>query len=184
MRRRHAVERMTSPPLEWSRRQLQGLLAVLVAAAALLSVGVVLLVTSGGAHPDGGPGAPHASTGTSPSSDEDRIANEPMPSAQVEAARPGQLSTDAFAPIVIPTASRLGRAGVPSGFPQTLDGAIAQLAAIDQAALEGASVSTSPGDRARVGDAGRTHSRDLERRRGDGDAALGGRPARERPRRH
>lgn len=140
MRRRNGLTQMPSRPTEWTRRQVQGLLAILTMAA-VLGVGVVLLITSLNTHPTGRDGASRPTPGPSLPSEEDRIANASLPSAPVEAARPGRLATDSFPPIAIPSASLLGPAGVPSGFPQTVQGAIAQLAAIDQAALEGASVS-------------------------------------------
>jgi hypothetical protein len=44
-------------------------------------------------------------------------------------------------PIVLPPATEVGLAGVPTGFPHTPEGAMAQLAAIDQTALQSGSMS-------------------------------------------
>ena len=59
-----------------------------------------------------------------------------MPTADLKAAQPGRVSTRNPGVIVIPTSTTLGAAGVPSGFPRTPEGALAQLAAIDQAAMQ------------------------------------------------
>ena len=57
-------------------------------------------------------------------------------------ARPGPVSTtDPGPPIVLPSATEVGPAGVPTGFPHTPEGAMAQLAAIDQIALQSRSMS-------------------------------------------
>jgi hypothetical protein len=60
--------------------------------------------------------------------------------AELSAARPGALTTTDLERIRLPRATELGVAGVPTGFPQTPEGALAQLAAIDQAALSSASL--------------------------------------------
>ena len=56
------------------------------------------------------------------------------------ASRPGPLSTRPFDVLVVPSPQRAGAAGVATGFPQTPAGALAQLVAIDQAALQSGSV--------------------------------------------
>jgi hypothetical protein len=70
----------------------------------------------------------------------DVLAERPMPTANAEAAHPGPLTTKRFRALVLPGARRLGAAGVSTGFPHTPAGALAQLIAIDQAALQSASV--------------------------------------------
>jgi hypothetical protein len=58
------------------------------------------------------------------------------------ASRPGPVSNrDPGPPILLPRATVTGPAGVPTGFPRTPEGAMAQLAAIDQIALQSGSLS-------------------------------------------
>ncbi|WP_348519325.1 hypothetical protein [Blastococcus sp. TF02-09] len=72
----------------------------------------------------------------------DALAARRMPAVPESASRPAPLSNrDSGPPIVLPRATHTGPAGVPTGFPHTLEGAMAQLAAIDQAALESGSLS-------------------------------------------
>ena len=59
------------------------------------------------------------------------------------AARPGSLTTKQFKEIRLPAPTSLGPVGVSSGFPRTPEGALAQLAAIDQLVLQSASVATA-----------------------------------------
>lgn len=70
----------------------------------------------------------------------DQLAAQPLPEATLEQARPGPLSTATAGTLKVPAASMVGEAGVPSGFSRTPEGALAQLVAIDQAALTSASV--------------------------------------------
>jgi hypothetical protein len=71
---------------------------------------------------------------------EDEIAQAPLPPSGLDQARAGRLSTQTIDPIGLPMATTLGPAGVPTGYPHTEIGALAQLAAIDSAALGGSSV--------------------------------------------
>jgi len=65
-----------------------------------------------------------------------------MPTVPADAAQPGPVSLrDPGAPIMLPAATRTGPAGVPTGFGPTRVGALAQLAAIDQAALQSGALS-------------------------------------------
>jgi hypothetical protein len=64
-----------------------------------------------------------------------------MPSVDASAARPGPVSTlDPGPAIVLPAPTTLGPASVPTGFPATPEGALAQLAAINQVAFESGSL--------------------------------------------
>jgi hypothetical protein len=74
---------------------------------------------------------------------EDRLANRAMPHVGLQAAEPGRLSTQVPGTIVLPRATTIGVAGVPTGFPHTAAGALAQLAGIDQTALQSASVAAT-----------------------------------------
>ena len=64
-----------------------------------------------------------------------------MPTVGEDASHPGPVSTrDPGAPILLPPPTATWPAGVPTGFAHTPDGAMAQLAAIDQAALQSGSL--------------------------------------------
>lgn len=71
----------------------------------------------------------------------DELAARAMPQVPQSASRPSAISLqDPGPPIVLPPATGLGPAGVPTGFPRTPQGALAQLAALDAAALSSGSV--------------------------------------------
>jgi hypothetical protein len=71
------------------------------------------------------------------------IADRPLPDVDESASRPGPLTTRTFEEILLPAPTNLGAVGVSSGFPRTPEGALAQLAAIDQRVLQSASVTTA-----------------------------------------
>ncbi len=135
--------------LVWRRGRLVAVLsaAVTVALLALAGVGLAFYYT---VHPTGGPahtadpGRPTFSGPGASVSDEhqrrDRVASEPMPTIGLDQSRPGRLSTRDPGHIVLPRTVRLGAADVATGVPQTPEGALAQLAAIDQAALQSGSL--------------------------------------------
>src|SRR5262245_26131305 len=155
------------PPQEWGRRRLQLLLAVIVLVATGLIAGagwaVLALLhprpaadstTTTGRHdsdtmPDemgndpgevsGGRAAEPAPAGSARTRQDD-LAARSLPSATLEEALPGPLSTASAGWIRLPAATRLGPVNVTTGFPHTPAGAMAQLIAIDQAALIPASV--------------------------------------------
>jgi hypothetical protein len=67
----------------------------------------------------------------------DALADAPMPRAEDSAAQPGPVSTrDPGPALPLPGPVTVGPADVATGFPRTPLGALAQLAAIDQAALQ------------------------------------------------
>ncbi|HEX8081470.1 MAG TPA: hypothetical protein VF557_14760 [Jatrophihabitans sp.] len=129
------------------------MLALLIAAAAtvvLLVVGIVLAVvyavapvghmaeqetTNPSSSRGGGIGTSMRSgTAVDP---RDALADKPMPIVDEDASRPGPVSTnDPGVPIILPAPTSIGPAQVPTGFPRTPQGALAQLAAIDQIALQ------------------------------------------------
>jgi hypothetical protein len=128
-------------PGPWTRRKLQVLLALTVLVLlALLAGGIWSMTQMLGSTPSSQPAAGTRAGGAEGSA-RDRLANSPLPSANLEAAQPGALSTDRTGTLVIPGATAQGVASVPSGFPHTAAGALAQLAAIDQSAIGPASVS-------------------------------------------
>jgi hypothetical protein len=67
---------------------------------------------------------------------EDALAAKAMPSVDLGAATPGTVSVRDPGAIAVPQPVRTGPAGVSTGFPHTGAGALAQLAAIDQTALQ------------------------------------------------
>ncbi len=166
-RRRRASLARADKPATWSREKLLAVLAGGAAVVALLGVGLVLAVADtlrpAQQHPAGaaaavppqpgavlansGSGAPAAPSGSAVASGSpDELAARPMPLVPESAFHPMRVSlSDPGEPIVLPTADRSGPAGVPTGFGHTPEGALAQLAAIDSAALGSASL---PGVRA------------------------------------
>ena len=136
-RTRHLAQtRLVDPDTEWTRRRLQVLLGVAVVVVLGLVAGgvwsVVSMLTGTGASGDAGSEADLSA--------QDRLANEQLPEAPLEAAQPGSLSSGETGTIQIPPPMEVGEVGVATGFPQTPEGALAQLAAIDSTALSSASV--------------------------------------------
>jgi hypothetical protein len=78
--------------------------------------------------------------GNEASEQRDAIANAAMPEVGDGAARPAlSASTPPHDAISLPNSTRVGPAGVPTGFPRSPGGALTQLAAIDRAVFESAS---------------------------------------------
>jgi hypothetical protein len=149
------------PPAEpgkaWSRRKMLALVGGAALAAVLLVLGLVLTIVYAGrpaASRNGasaaGPAAPGAAgpaAGGSRAAQDvtqqarDALAAAPMPLLDDTAAQPGPVSTHDPGPaLVLPKPTTLGPESVATGFPQTPLGAMAQLAAIDQAALQSGSL--------------------------------------------
>ena len=142
------------PAPQWPRQKMLALLALAALIVVVLLAGLVLATvhalsptppdTATGAAADVTSSAStDASTGSASTADpRDLLAAEPMPTVPESASRPGPVSTtDPGPPIVLPSATEVGPAGVPTGFPHTPEGAMAQLAAIDQTALQSGSMS-------------------------------------------
>jgi hypothetical protein len=111
------------------------------AAAAVPAGGVAATKPHGGTGAATDPSGSPAAQQQSAQAAEDGLAAQPMPSLDVSAAQPGAVSTaDPGRPISLPAATMVGAAGVPTGFPHTEAGAMAQLAAIDQTALQAVSL--------------------------------------------
>ena len=139
---------------QWSRRKLLVLLVMAALTVAVLMAGLVLAVVhtvaptgdgddvSGSVVSATGPATDADPTGTLPAAEaRDALAARRMPEVPTSASRPAPLSNrDSGPPIVLPRATHTGPAGVPTGFPHTPEGAMAQLAAIDQVALESGSL--------------------------------------------
>ena len=154
----------SAPPV-WSRHKLFAMLTGAAAMVVLLVAGLVLAVVHA-VRPDGNPagslaGKPQGAEGTvqsvsgdgvdqqigqpdSPADSparRDQLARRPLPAVPESASHPSAVSlADPGAPWLLPAATRTGPAGVPTGFTQTPQGAMAQLAAIDTAALSSASL--------------------------------------------
>lgn len=130
--------RVHAEPPQWGRKKLLALLAGAAMTTIALLVGLGLSIHHT-LQPGGGP-APGRNVAADSADPRDQIAQRPMASAPPDASRPGPLTTKPFDALVLPAADRLGAADVSTGFPQTTQGALAQLVAIDQAALQSASV--------------------------------------------
>lgn len=157
----HLKASTLDPQLEWTRRKLQVLLAVAVLVVLALVAGgvwqIATIATTDAAATDGtstpgsiglgAGGSGGASGGTAQDREQDReqdrLAERPFPSGSVEQAQPGPLSTGRAGSVPIPAPDAVGPVNVPTGFPHTPAGALAQLAAIDQAALGPGSVRTA-----------------------------------------
>jgi hypothetical protein len=150
-------EKEPRPGPQWTREKMLALLIGAGAVALVLLVGVVLCVyyalRPSHSSAEGGPGTTTSSTtqtgghdgnGTDGQDARDALAAKPMAAVDDAASHPSAVSTTPpGAPIVLPAATRVGPAGVPTGYPQTPEGAMAQLAAIDQVALQSGSLGTA-----------------------------------------
>lgn len=142
---------VVDPQTAWTRRRLQVLLGTAtLLVLAFLAVGVWSLASLATSELDATDGPSDGPLGTAEgtvgSGDvaaavaEDEVAMRPLPDASLEAAQPGRLSSEQAGTLHIPPPTRVEELGVAAGFPQTPEGALAQLAAIDAAALTSASV--------------------------------------------
>jgi hypothetical protein len=140
-----------APVGAWGRAKVLALLAAGALAGLLLLVGLGLALYYGLAPSPvvskpvssvpsraaaAGPGRP----GDLERARRDDLAAAPMPPAQASDAQPSVLSTRDPGFIVLPKATTAGPVGVPAGFAHTPAGALAQLAAVDTAALDSASL--------------------------------------------
>ena len=145
---RNLTAAVIDPQTEWTRRRLQVLLGGILAVVLAMVAGAVW---SGFTMLIGGPTTTddHGTSGTSADgpaqSDENQLANELLPTAPLEAAQPGSLSSGQTGTILIPAPMKVGPVGVATGLPHTPEGALAQLAAIDTTALTSASVRVAQG---------------------------------------
>ncbi|SDG20284.1 hypothetical protein SAMN05660324_1951 [Klenkia brasiliensis] len=118
----------------------------IVLVAGIAAVGLFRAVVTDSSSPTGTStevrATPEPATALDPETARDELSNRPMLSVDASAARPGPVSTlDPGPAIVLPAPTTLGPASVPSGFPATPEGALAQLAAINQVAFESGSLS-------------------------------------------
>jgi hypothetical protein len=153
-RAQRRADRALTPPQvgPWNRRRLIAVFAAAVTGCALVLLGLGLAVYytlqpdwHPASAPQGDAGGGSGETGAESRSPagpaghrltEDALANRGMPTVSVDAAQPGPVSARDPGQIVVPAATRTGPAGVPTGFPHTPQGALGQLAAIDQTAMQ------------------------------------------------
>jgi hypothetical protein len=137
---------------EWSRRRLLGILVAAVVMAALLLVGLVygsyLAVAEIGDDANASTGVATGETDHSTvargAAHRDEIAAEPMLTVPENAAFPAETTGSKALVIKIPAGTGVnGPAFVRTGFPQTPEGAIGQLAQIDLAVLQSMSLTTA-----------------------------------------
>lgn len=142
----HQVQHRRLPTTSWSPRRLLALLAaagVLLGSAAVGSI-LMLIPVGTSRHPaeasHSRSAPPSAGNLSFTASLEDALAAAPLPTASMRDAEPAALATGAPPPLDLPRSTGSGPDGVATGFAHTSDGALAQLAAIDQAAIESGSV--------------------------------------------
>ena len=131
----------------WGRRRLVRTLPIVAVVAALLLAGLSYAVYSAIASTRSSaaaasPGQEIRSAEQLPSGParRDAIAAAPMLAVPPEASRSGKPSAQVGPTITIPPAGRVGPAGVPTGFPHSPEGAVAQLAAIETTVLQSMSI--------------------------------------------
>ena len=145
-----------APDTGWGRRRLIAILAAATTSAVLLLTGLgyaihFALTPAEEAPPARGEGSqviqptgirPTGAPAAGLTGDErrDRIAEAPMTAAAPGDAQPAPPATQLADPITIPPATTAGPAMVPSGFPRTPEGAVAQLAAIETTVLQAMSI--------------------------------------------
>jgi hypothetical protein len=144
----------TSRQVAWSRQKMLALLAGALLISLVLMFGLVLAVVyalqpTQHASSNSRTAATATTQRSSKASSErpdvpaadgdarDALAAAPMPTVDEQASHPAPVSEqDPGPPILPPAATDIGPADVPTGFPRTPLGALAQLAAIDQTALQ------------------------------------------------
>ena len=130
----------------WDRRRLLAVLAGVLAAVVLSVAGLVYAVVwalsdAGTATVTDGPAVgPVHVDGANPGQRRDAIASAPMYPVAASAATSGTPAAVPGPTITVPTATTVGPADVPTGFPRTPPGAVGQLAAIDTTVLSAMSI--------------------------------------------
>ncbi len=137
----------TSPePGTWPRWRLFAMLAAVGVTALTLLVGLALaiapMISPTVAAPAAGSPLPDAGQ-VRGAAYRDQVAAQPMLQVPAAAASTPSVSTELAPTLLIPPADAAGPAGVPSGFPHTPEGAVAQLAAIEVTVVEAMSIPTA-----------------------------------------
>ena len=139
MRRRLDVRGSGAP--EWSSARLLAALVVSAVVALAVLAGLILAVVGELIEePDERNAARQAADSSPGMSRHDALAAAPMPTADPDDALPGPVSTQAAGVLELPRATGVGVADVPTGFPPTPEGSLAQLAAIDVTAMQSGSI--------------------------------------------
>lgn len=133
---RSSFARSPAAPADWSRRRLQLLLAATFLVAAAVVAGLVWAVIE---LPVGGT----MRTASLNPSNRMRAAAAATAEDPLDAAQPAPVTATRGNTLRVPQPTRLGPAEVGTGFPATPEGALGQLIAIDQRALESVSVVTA-----------------------------------------
>jgi hypothetical protein len=120
------------PEAGWDRRRLQALATACAAVVVLLAAGAVYAVvwTVRTATADPVRGALRVDDAAAPEQRRDAIAAAPMPAVDPSAATGGAPATTPAPTMVLAVPTGVGAADVPTGYPHTPPGAVAQLAAI------------------------------------------------------
>lgn len=137
--------RLPSAPREWTRRSLQVLAvaAAVIFLVLVIGLGLALYYLINGTEDT--ETVDQGAQSSSGADELDQLAASPLPTAPAELAQPGLLTTEPIGTITLPVSTRTGPAGVRTGFPHTPEGAMAQLAAIDKAAIESGTVPGAQG---------------------------------------
>lgn len=130
-------------PEPWGRRRVLLLLAVLVVVGLVVAGFGAWSVYAG----IRGPSSAGPATGSGhverELSAEDEVADSPMRRADLQQALAGPLDAASPGSIALPAATEAGEVGVPTGFPKTPEGALAQVVEINRRAIESTSVVTA-----------------------------------------
>lgn len=138
----------------WDRRRLQRTLAGVTALVAVLLAGLAYAVqaalttepqTASTQAAAVGPVVVAVEDLPDSAARRDAIAAAPMLAVPPDASRTGTPAQTPAQPIAIPAAGRVGPADVPTGYPQTPEGAVGQLAAITVATLQSLSLGDAAG---------------------------------------
>ncbi len=150
---RRSRRRAATPAEPWSRRKLLAVAGIAVLLVGLTVVGATLLVVqhlgrgksqkAAGEPRQAGTGAAASRTGSPAGSAEDALAAKPMKVLSQQAFQPHALAVRVPPVLDVPRSTTTGPVGVPSGFPHSAAGALAQMAAIDQAALQSKQLSVA-----------------------------------------
>lgn len=126
----------------WSRQRLLGVLAAVVVTALLLVFGLVqaIYLTVVGDLAAAEPAAEANGQVEDAQTRRNRIAAAPMLEVTPGDAQPAVPAATSAPVLVVPPATTAGPAGVPSGFPRTPEGAVAQLAAIESSVFQAMSI--------------------------------------------
>ncbi|MCW5952297.1 MAG: hypothetical protein KIT69_08575 [Propionibacteriaceae bacterium] len=129
--------RLRAPAMPWSRQRLAVVLGIAAVVALTVIAGLSIVLVRLALATDSLPVDSATAVAPAEADRRDQIAAEPMAAVSPEAAFAPDPALSPARPIAIPIATNgRGPAGVATGFPQTPEGAVGQLAAIEQTVLE------------------------------------------------